>query len=335
MLRETSHPNNFWSEIIAAEDPEPVRAPRYVPWPSICDTTRTNWLNPAAETSPPAPLPGTESFTIDVGCHLHAPPLAPGESLPEYLQNFETICTPTAAPAEQAAYAAHSYSHDAAPTPLPPDLCDSVYTTAIAGVGLPPPAAPKRRKRPDPDPEKPRKKLGRPAIFDEIMRARFCAMVQSGCTRRYAARRLGVSHATVNYACSNDPQFADRLRRAEQERDLTAVGRIHNAGEKSWRAAAWLLERNVPEHFSFRNQNRDPATRLLKLLGKRRFKQLLAEAAQQAGGTREPPPPKSNSKLPQPKPRQPTLDVIEAQINELLQTLPANDRFHVMDRLGY
>jgi hypothetical protein len=214
-------------------------------------------------------------------------------------------------------------------------LCDNLYSTTIAGAGLPLPAAPKRRKPPDPDPEKPRKKLGRPAIFDEIMRARFCAMVQSGCTRRYAAKRLGISHATVNYACTNDPQFADRLRRAEQERDLTAVGRIHNAGEKSWRAAAWLLERNAPEDFSLRNQHRDPARQLLKQLGKRRFKQLLAEAAQEASHIGEPPPPKSNSKLPQPKPRQPTLDVIEAKINELLQTLRPDDRFHVMDRLGY
>jgi hypothetical protein len=166
------------------------------------------------------------------------------------------------------------------------------------------------------------------------MRAKFCAMVQSGCTRRYAAKRLGFSRGTVAYACRTDPQFADQLRQSEQERDLTAVGRIQNAGEKSWRAAAWLLERNAPEEFSLRHPSRDPVKRLQEHLGKRRFKQLLADAACQLNPTDLPPRP-DKSKLPQPKSRRPTTDVVQNQINELLLTLPPDERYNVMDRLGY
>jgi hypothetical protein len=39
--------------------------------------------------------------------------------------------------------------------------------------------------------------------------------------------------------------------------------------------------------------------------------------------------------LPQPKPRPPTADVIEAKIVEVLETLPPDERFNLMDRLGY
>jgi hypothetical protein len=117
------------------------------------------------------------------------------------------------------------------------------------------------------------KKRGRPATFDDLKRAEFCAMIEAGCSIRYACKRLGIDRSTIRYACRKDPAFDDRLKKAENERDLLAVRRIHNAGEKSWRAAAWLLERNVPEHFSFRKQNADPA----KHLGKRRLKQLVAE----------------------------------------------------------
>jgi hypothetical protein len=122
-------------------------------------------------------------------------------------------------------------------------------------------------------PDKPPRKRGRPPTFDDIKRAQLCAMIESGCSIRYAAARLGINRSTVGYACRKDPAFAERLKHAENERDLLAVRRIHNAGEKSWRAAAWLLERNAPEHFSFRNQNHDP----WKHLGKRRLKQLVAD----------------------------------------------------------
>ncbi|MCE9604579.1 MAG: hypothetical protein K8U03_06695 [Planctomycetia bacterium] len=51
-----------------------------------------------------------------------------------------------------------------------------------------------------------------------------------------------------------DPAFADALRKAEAERELTLVRKIQEAaGEKNgWKAAAWLLERRYPDRYAAR-----------------------------------------------------------------------------------
>jgi hypothetical protein len=98
-------------------------------------------------------------------------------------------------------------------------------------------------------------------------------MLKTGCTIRYAARRVGVDPATVRNACQKDPLFAECVDRAQQERDILSIRRIQNAGEKSWRAAAWLLERNEPKEFSLAHKNRDPFT----VRGQRRLKKLITE----------------------------------------------------------
>jgi hypothetical protein len=96
------------------------------------------------------------------------------------------------------------------------------------------------------------KKGGRPPLFDHVKRAEVCAMVRTGCSIRYAAQNAGVKMASVYYACRTDPEFAAQLRAAEQHRDVGGVRRINTAGEKYWRAAAWILERAAPKHFSLR-----------------------------------------------------------------------------------
>jgi hypothetical protein len=259
MLLERSNPTSYWSEIVAAADPEPLRAPRCLAWPSVCDTTRTNWLNPSAESGPSEALPGAESFSIYVGGQLDAernaiqsPPLL--------------VCAHFSAD--------HCYSRVAAPPPLSPDLRDGLYTTVLCGPGLPPPPASKRRT--PPHPQKPSKKRGRPRIFDEIKRAEFLAMVKSGSTIRHAARRVGIDPGSVRNACQSDPLFADRVARAEQERDTFFIRRIQNAGEKSWRAAAWILERAEPNDFSLRQKG----TALTSVRGQRRLQAVITATLQ-------------------------------------------------------
>jgi hypothetical protein len=318
----------MYSSTIAAADPTPFSKPRFIRWPSVCDTTRTNWINPSAEPHPPAPVPGAETFSIDVGCHMHAPPLQPGQPLPDYLQNIETLCTPVATADQQAAFAAHTFSADASPSPLPSNLLSSLYSTIDCGPGIPIPTLPK----PPAESKPKRKKRGRPTMFDEAARARFCGMIESGATIRYAAIRLGINRRTVRHACRADPAFAERLRLAEQDRDQAAIGRIHNAGEKSWRAAAWLLERIAPQEFSLR---RGPASRSsAKKLGKRQFQQLVDAVAKQLPQVQQHPSP-NNPELPQAKPRRLTTAAIEAKIVELLEPMDSNERFDLMSRLGY
>ncbi|HEY7616689.1 MAG TPA: hypothetical protein VH744_07795, partial [Terriglobales bacterium] len=271
----------MYSQLIAAPDPTPFRKPRFIPWPSVCDTTRANWVNPSAEPHPAAPLPGAESFTIDVGCHIHTPSLAPGEQLPDYLQTIETICTTVTTPAQQSASATYTFSNFAAAPPLRPHLREKLYSTIDCGPGIPQtpenPAADHAAGPLTPRHSPPlRSKTGRPPLFDHVKRAQVCAMVRTGCSIRNAAQNAGVHMASISYARRTDPHFAAQLRAAEKHRDFGGVARINNAGEKSWRAAAWVLERASPKHFSLRGGKK---TALPKHLGKRPLKKLIRSIA--------------------------------------------------------
>jgi hypothetical protein len=126
------------------------------------------------------------------------------------------------------------------------------------GPGIPLPAPPPTT--PHSELRTPHSKRGRPLVFDEVKRAEFIGMLKAGFTIRYAARRVGVSHAAVLQARDRDPLFGAQIVKAQMDRDLHCVRRIHNAGKKSWRAAAWLLERVEPKEFSLKHKNRDPST---------------------------------------------------------------------------
>jgi hypothetical protein len=56
MLLDRTRPQNYWSEIIAAEDAEPLRAPRYVHWSSVCDIAgSSNKTSPCHKSKSPLP----------------------------------------------------------------------------------------------------------------------------------------------------------------------------------------------------------------------------------------------------------------------------------------
>ena len=69
------------------------------------------------------------------------------------------------------------------------------------------------------------------------------------------------------------PNLPRESSRPKKDRDFHCVRRIHNAGKKSWRAAAWILERVQPKEFSLNHKNRDPWT----VRGQRRLKKLINE----------------------------------------------------------
>ena len=46
-----------------------------------------------------------------------------------------------------------------------------------------------------------------------------------------------------------DETFVDHVRRAEQRREILPLKHIQDAGEKNWRAAAWMLERLNPGEY--------------------------------------------------------------------------------------
>src|SRR4051812_44471093 len=90
-------------------------------------------------------------------------------------------------------------------------------------------------------PAVPGRKRGRPISFHEPKQHEFCSLLRLGCTISKAAATVGITRRTVLYAARRDPKLAERIRLARQESRLDPMNKI--ASSKSWRAAAWLLER--------------------------------------------------------------------------------------------
>ena len=82
-----------------------------------------------------------------------------------------------------------------------------------------------------------------PQVFDHRKRFQYCHLLRQGLTKGAAARLLGVSPRTIELAAKSDPVLADRVRQARLECHSTAAAQVARAGEKSWRAAAWVLDR--------------------------------------------------------------------------------------------
>ncbi|MHB1033661.1 MAG: hypothetical protein ACYC35_26565 [Pirellulales bacterium] len=113
-------------------------------------------------------------------------------------------------------------------------------------------------------------KRGRSAILDEAKQRELCAMVTLGCSRNAAAKYVGCTAATVRNTLVRDEAFAARMRTAEFNSEAIPLKAIMNAGNKSWRAAAWLLERLYPEQYARRSAysvTREETSTLLAQIG--------------------------------------------------------------------
>jgi len=87
--------------------------------------------------------------------------------------------------------------------------------------------------------------------------------VAAGMPLRYAAAALGVASSTVTYWMKR-PEFEAAIERGRArfvERQLSVIERAANNmcknGYVQWQAAAWLLERSMPDAFAF--QTKKPA----------------------------------------------------------------------------
>lgn len=84
----------------------------------------------------------------------------------------------------------------------------------------------------------------------EEVQIQICAMVGVGCSLRAAARLAGCAESTVRNLLKRKRAFAARFRKAEQHRKIVSLRHVQSAGEKNWRAAAWLLERANPNEYA-------------------------------------------------------------------------------------
>jgi len=116
-------------------------------------------------------------------------------------------------------------------------------------------------------------KCGRPPVLDDVKRREILAILAVGCSRRVAAAYVGCSPTTIQNTAGRDPQFAEALRHAEHQAELSYLRAIQKAARKEqyWRAAAWVLERRNPQDFALRSPD---------ALGPEQVKQLMAECTQ-------------------------------------------------------
>ena len=94
-----------------------------------------------------------------------------------------------------------------------------------------------------------REKLTKECIEDAL---RLC---RAGMTDKDIAAYLGVAPETysrwINHPrTDNQRQLCQAMKKAEVERKATLVTRVMEASNKSWQAAAWLLERKYPSEFA-------------------------------------------------------------------------------------
>ena len=91
---------------------------------------------------------------------------------------------------------------------------------------------------------------GRPRLLDDQTRREICGLVATGYSMSAAAKYIGCDRGTLRREIQRNQEFAERIGRAELEAEYEPLHAIQNASRKSWRAAAWLLERTRPEQYS-------------------------------------------------------------------------------------
>ena len=101
---------------------------------------------------------------------------------------------------------------------------------------------------------------GRPTKFTTEVRKKILWALRLGNYRKTAAEYAGISERTLCMWVARGEQgeageyreFLDQVLEAEQTAEVRALGVIHQAANKDWKAAAWFLERKFPERFCTR-----------------------------------------------------------------------------------
>lgn len=77
-------------------------------------------------------------------------------------------------------------------------------------------------------------------------------IVAAGGTRQVAAKFVRRSVRAIERECGRNEEFARQLKSNEARLEVIQLKHIEGAGEKNWRASAWLLERMFPDRYAAR-----------------------------------------------------------------------------------
>jgi hypothetical protein len=98
------------------------------------------------------------------------------------------------------------------------------------------------------------RRVGRKTKLTITLTDQLVTLLRGGVPVRTAIAAVNVPKSTYyGWMESADPvhaRFAERVREAQAFGEATLVSRIANASHDNWAAAAWLLERTVPEQYA-------------------------------------------------------------------------------------
>jgi hypothetical protein len=85
-------------------------------------------------------------------------------------------------------------------------------------------------------------KRGRPAIFDDIMKAKVIGLITAGVSQRAAAAYQGIDQSTISKAICRDEDFAREIEKARAASRIKPFLCIVKASRKDYKAAFRLLQ---------------------------------------------------------------------------------------------
>jgi hypothetical protein len=86
-------------------------------------------------------------------------------------------------------------------------------------------------------------KNGRPTQYDEKLGVKIIEAVRAGFTLERAAEYIGINPSTAQGWISKRQDFGRLIKKARREHEMGLLRSVELAGEKSWQARAWILER--------------------------------------------------------------------------------------------
>ena len=86
-------------------------------------------------------------------------------------------------------------------------------------------------------------KNGRPTQYDERLGAKIVDAMRAGFILERAAEYIGLHPGTVQGWTTKRAEFGRLVKKARREHEMSLLRSVELAGEKSWQARAWILER--------------------------------------------------------------------------------------------
>ena len=86
-------------------------------------------------------------------------------------------------------------------------------------------------------------KNGKSSLYNDQIAQEVIDACRSGFTIEKAGALVGLSPSTIKSWCTRKPDFARRVETARKRHELALLRDVELAGQKSWQAKAWCLER--------------------------------------------------------------------------------------------